>query len=315
MKLIKIGDLFDVIYGVNLELNKLQLDPDGINFVARTAKNNGVSAKVKLIPGAKMNPAGTISVSGGGSVLETFLQDEPYYSGRDLYYLQPKRDFTRGEKLFYCMCIRANKYRYSYGRQANRTLKDIMVPHPEEMPAYVNKVNFEKYNNVSDSLTNDNFDLNIQGWKYFVYDDLFAIERGRGPRKQELDGTGKTPFITSTDRNNGFTNFTNASPIHNANTISVNRNGSVAEAFYQPTPFCSTEDVHIFSPKFSLNKYIAMFLITLIKKEKYRYSYGRKWGIERMKKSVIKLPVDKKGNPDWQYMENYIKALPFSKAI
>jgi hypothetical protein len=66
--------------------------------------------------------------------------------------------------------------------------------------------------------------------------------------------------------------------MHSKNTIGVNRNGSVAEAFYHEYDYCSTEDVHIFSPKFPLNKYIAMFIITLIKKEKYRYNYGRKWG-------------------------------------
>ena len=32
------------------------------------------------------------------------------------------------EKLFYCMCINLNKYRYNYGRQANRTLSQIIVP-------------------------------------------------------------------------------------------------------------------------------------------------------------------------------------------
>jgi hypothetical protein len=49
--------------------------------------------------------------------------------------------------------------------------------------------------------------------------------------------------------------------------------------------------------------------------EKYRYSYGRKWGIERMNESLIKLPVDNKENPDFEFMENYIKSLPFSVSI
>jgi len=47
----KVIDLFDVRYGVNLELNALKQTPYGINFVSRTAKNNGVSAKVALIEG------------------------------------------------------------------------------------------------------------------------------------------------------------------------------------------------------------------------------------------------------------------------
>ena len=32
-------------------------------------------------------------------------------------------------------------------------------------------------------------------------------------------------------------------------------------------------------------------------------------------KEIIKLPVDTNGNPDWQYMEKYIKSLPYSKTL
>ena len=77
----------------------------------------------------------------------------------------------------------------------------------------------------------------------------------------------------------------------------------------------STEDVHVFNPKFKINKYVAFFLVALIRMEKYRYSYGRKWGIERMNESLIKLPIDKSGNPDFEFMENYIKSLPCSASI
>lgn len=99
--MIELQEIFEVDYGVNLELNKLTEDPKGINFVSRTSKNNGVSAKVQLID-IEPIPAGTLSVAGGGSVLETFLQPEPYYSGRDLYYLTPKVNLSDSQKLFYC---------------------------------------------------------------------------------------------------------------------------------------------------------------------------------------------------------------------
>lgn len=145
--MITVSTIFDVIYGVNLELNKLELDYNGINFVSRTAKNNGVSAKVKRLDGVEPIPAGMITVAGGGSVMESFLQPEEFYSGRDLYYLRPKFDFTDQEKIYYCICLRANKYRFNYGRQANRTLKDILVPSREEIPQWVSKLNLSKLEN------------------------------------------------------------------------------------------------------------------------------------------------------------------------
>lgn len=315
MKLVPVSKLFDVFYGVNLELNKLTETPNGVPFVSRTSKNNGVSAYVKPVKGKKPNPAGTISVAGGGSVMESFLQKQPYYSGRDLYYLVPKVKMSDNILLYYCVCLRENKYRFNYGRQANRTLKELLIPDITEVPNFVKKTDLSQFDGLENPMINKKVELKTKEWKSFVYDDLFEIERGRGPRKNELDGTGDTPFVTSSDQNNGWTDYTTAKPIHKGNTIGVNRNGSVAEAFYQPLPFCSTEDVHIFTPKFIMSKYVALFLATLIKKEKYRYNYGRKWGIARMKNSTIKLPVDKAGQPDWKFMEDYIKTINYSKQI
>ena len=137
MKLIAISELFSVTYGVNFELNRMTLDSSGIPFVGRSDRNNGVTARVSPIPGVVPNPAGTLSVAGGGSVLATFLQFEPYYSGRDLFYLTPHLVMSDSQKLYYCACIRANRYRYSYGRQANKTLKDLLIPDLDSMPDWV----------------------------------------------------------------------------------------------------------------------------------------------------------------------------------
>jgi hypothetical protein len=137
MNLVRLDELFDVKYGSNLELNALHKDEHGINFVSRTAKNNGVSAKVKPISGLDPIPAGVLTVAGGGSVLETFLQNKPFYSGRDLYYLIPKTGMSDTQKLFYAFCIRTNKYKYNYGRQANKTLRSIMIPDLSEVPDWI----------------------------------------------------------------------------------------------------------------------------------------------------------------------------------
>jgi len=123
---VSIQELFDVKYGTSLELNRLEECPekgeDTINFVSRTAQNNGVSAIVKRVDNVTPLDAGLLTVAVGGSVLETFLQDEPFYTGFHVMVLAPKMPMTNAEKLFYCLCIRANKYRFSYGRQANRSL-------------------------------------------------------------------------------------------------------------------------------------------------------------------------------------------------
>lgn len=315
MKLVPVSEIFDIKYGHSLELNGLKQDINGVNFVSRTAKTNGVSAKVQEIAGILPFESGMITVSLGGSVLETFVQPEKFYTGYHIYCLSPLKEMSLEMKLYYCTCIAANKYRYNYGRQANRTLKDLLIPSVDDVPTYVKSANLSAFDGLDKPIGSKSIQLETQNWAWFKYDDLFVIERGRGPRKNQLSGEGTTPFVTSSDQNNGWTDFTTKSPTHAANTIGVNRNGSVAEAFYQPIAFCSTEDVHVFTPRFTMSKYVALFITTLMKKEKYRYNYGRKWGIARMKASLIKLPVDSHGNPDFEFMEEFIKSLNFSAKI
>lgn len=137
MNLVPLSQLFSVTYGVNLELNRMVLDAAGIPFVGRSDRNNGVTARVAPVSGLAPNPARTLSVAAGGSVLAAFLQPEPYYSGRDLFYLTPLVEMTDSQMLYFCACIRANRYRYSYGRQANKTLKDLLLPSLESLPPWV----------------------------------------------------------------------------------------------------------------------------------------------------------------------------------
>lgn len=314
MKLVPVKELFDVHYGVNLELNKLKLDPCGINFVSRTAKNNGVSAVVKPLLKKKPNPAGTISVAGGGSVMESFLQKEPYYSGRDLYYLVPRLKLTDEELLYYCACLRANNFRFNYGRQANRTLKELLIPDKNEIPHWVYDTNLSKYDSVDEKyIESPTPDLVTQDWKWFKLKDIFELKKGKRLTKANMI-EGNIPFIGAIDSDNGYREFIGQKPIHRGNTITVNYNGSVAEAFYQPNPFWASDDVNVLYPKFKMNQFNALFIVTLIKQEKYRFNYGRKWHLERMKISEIKLPT-KDDIPDFDYMENYIKTLNYSKQI
>jgi hypothetical protein len=45
---------------------------------------------------------------------------------------------TDSQKLYYCACIRSNRYRYSYGRQANKTLRELPIPALDDIPDWVN---------------------------------------------------------------------------------------------------------------------------------------------------------------------------------
>ena len=313
--MIKVSDIFDVCYGVNLELNALIQITNGINFVSRTSKNNGISAKVEYVDGIDPIPPGTISVAAGGSVMESFLQTEPYYSGRDLYYLTAKIPLTDNEKLYYCICLRTNKYRFNYGRQANRSLRDILIPEPKDIPEWVNDYKPDSFINKNEPKKSSiDIDLSDITWADYLVESLFEIKKGKRLTKANMI-PGRIPFIGSIDNNNGVSCYVGQSPIHRGNTITVNYNGSVAEAFYQPVSFWACDDCNVLYPKFKLNPLIALFITTVIRNEKYRFNYGRKWHVERMRRSIIKLPAKEDGTPNWTFMEQFIAQLPYSSSI
>lgn len=326
----EVQELFDVVYGVNLELvNCVETDKndsDAVAFVSRTESNNGISAYVKLVHDVKPQPKDTITVAGGGSVLATFLQAQPFYSGRDLYLLYPKYRISNKAKLFLVTIIKANKYRYNYGRQANVTLPLLKLKLPVTadgkpdwrwMESYVDSLH-SKPLTTSNAVKPRPFDARV--WKWFKLggdDGLFDICKGQ--RLTSDDQTdGNTPYIGAIDSNNGVTNYIGQNPIHNGNTISLSYNGSVGEAFYQPVPYWATDDVNVLYLRDeygTLTPATGLFVCAVLKHDKYRYSYGRKWTLDNMNDTMVKLPATPEGKPDWQYMENYIKSLPYGDKL
>ncbi|MCD7729534.1 MAG: restriction endonuclease subunit S [Clostridia bacterium] len=68
------------------------------------------------------------------------------------------------------------------------------------------------------------------------------------------------------------------------------------------------------------NKYVYLFLKTILMANKFKYTYGRKVTEDKYSKEIMLLPSKQHGengqfSPDWQYMENYIKALPYGDRI
>lgn len=58
-----------------------------------------------------------------------------------------------------------------------------------------------------------------------------------------------------------------------------------------------------------INLHTALFIISILKQEKYKYSYGRAFKMELISNTMLKLPATTDNTPDWGYMEQYIKSL------
>lgn len=151
--------------------------------------------------------------------------------------------------------------------------------------------------------------LDTTKWESFSLSTIFEIKKGKRLTK-ENQTEGDTPFIGATARNNGITAYIGQDALHEGNTISITYNGSVGEAFYQKEPFWASDDVNVLYPKgFVLNEKIALFFCTILRHEKQMWSYARKWNLEQMRNTEIKLPVDLDKKPDFSYIESYMGSL------
>lgn len=319
--LVKISDIFDIQYGNSLELiNLLQCkstDYNSIPFVSRTENNNGVSAFVEKEFEIAPNQPHTLSVAVGGSVLSTFYQPVEYYTGFHVLILSPKEQLSIIEMLYYSKVISLNKYRYNYGRQANKTLKDILIPQ------YISNTTKNKFsllykktlNNIlKNPINNENINFNVSNWKNFKLEDLFEIKGSKTTPLWELEdyGIGIYPYVTTQATNNGIDGFYNYYT-EEGNVLTVD-SAVIGYCSYQELPFSASDHVEKLIPKFEMSKYIALFLTTIINAEQYRYNYGRKCSQTRMKTISIKLPT-KKNQPDFIYIENYMKSLQYSASL
>ncbi len=151
--------------------------------------------------------------------------------------------------------------------------------------------------------------IDTTSWQLFNIGNLFEIRKGTRLVKADMK-EGDYPFIGASAAHNGITAMiSNDEHLHPKNTITISYNGSVGEAFYQDNAFWASDDVNVLYPKFEMNKYVAMYIIPILKKVGQKYAFIDKWKKEDMEKDQIRLPVDATGNPDFSYMESYMKNL------
>lgn len=294
-----------------------------IRFISRTEMNNGCDCYVLNNEITGIEEGNAIAI--GDTTATCFYQSDRFVCGDHMVIC--RADWLNlYTALFLISILKQEKYKYSYGRAfkmdliSNTIIKLPSTPDNEPdwnyMEQYIKSIKHKRLSTANQGRYSSLI-LGVENWVEFCVGDLFEVKKGK--RLTSDDQTdGDTPYIGAIDSNNGVANYIGQGAIHDGNTISLSYNGSVGEAFYQPKPFWATDDVNVLYFRkengVAFNKYIALFICAVLRQEKYRYSYGRKWVLESMKSTIIKLP-EKSGKPDWCYMENYMKSLPYGDRI
>lgn len=146
---------------------------------------------------------------------------------------------------------------------------------------------------------------------------LFEVKKGERLNKDKRV-EGNVPLLTSTSLYNGVSNFIDKDTFIEDKKIFENKItiDMLSNVFYHSYEYFSDDNVHtlIFKNK-DQSIYVKMYLVTLIKKLKIKYAYGRQVRLKRLSEEYIYLPVDSNGEPDWNFMDNFIKSLPYSNSL
>ncbi len=161
------------------------------------------------------------------------------------------------------------------------------------------------------ALTEADLQLFDRKWKYFKYEKLFD-EISRGQRLTKTDRTsGDILYFSASEFNNGCTDKI-------SNPLFVKQDAIIyttfGDAYYVKGKFTASDEISIFQHA-KLNIFSGIFVSTVISKNKYKYCFGRKAFKNKYTNDDIALPVNNDGEPDWQFMETYIKSLPYSSNL
>ena len=315
----KIKDIFHLSTGANVPND--QLISGNIPRISAKAINNGIQQYTAYIDDSKFRTEQNfISLS--------FLGDSfyhPYLASLDMkiHILKPKTEvLNKYLGLYLVTILKEQMNKYNYGNQLSlSTLKkenmilpisDNGTPDWEYMINKMKAIELENINKIKMNLLN-NLDLdkyvNItllseKRWGEFFITDIGTISSGKDITQDEMID-GDIPYVSATSQNNGISAYVkNTNETFESDCISINRNGSVGYAFYHPYPALFSNDCR--KLKINKNKYISLFIANQIKAQKDKYNYGYKMGTNRIKRQKILLPADDNGNPDYNYMEQYM---------
>jgi len=325
----KLSDLFLIEHCKCTKVTDLQ--KGNMPYVGATNRNNGVLSFVKPIK--KLITKGNCIAficDGEGSVGYAIYKEEDFIGSTTV-------KVGRNEKLnkynahFIITIADTVRSKYNFGFKRNEfhlknetlilPVNSQVEPDYEYMDQYMRQKEQEKYNvyksyiakrikklgNVRETVT-----LNEKEWGEFYIRDIFTnIQRGK--RFKKLDHKkGKMPYVSSTAINNGVDGYVvNEKKLRIfTNCLTLANSGSVGACFYQPFEFVASDHITKLENT-NLTYFVMLFISCLISRLSEKYSFNREINDKRIKREKILLPINEIQEPDYEYMEQYMKALEY----
>lgn len=368
-KLFVVDKIFSYKSGSGITKEEIELFPGSLNAVQSGEGNNGVLGKISLdyvkLKNYKYVLTKCLTVARTGSSGFVSYQPNGCVVGDSAKILSLPEDVaTTNIYLFMQTVLSKHRFKYAYGRKVtednyfsdtislpilladdrrpvidktNRFSDEGYLPDWNYMENYINKLKHKPIKTGNNHL--DVHTINFNNWKSFRLGDLIDEPyKAHAYTKEDLenyavyDKSVSIPYITRTAEDNGCEMRTDPEGleyIEDSNAITIG--DTTATCFYQKEKFITGDHMVIIRADW-LNQKTALFILSILEKEKYKYSYGRAFVIDKIVNTEILLPVvmDSEGKPmiddnrkyskegfipDWEYMENYISLLPYGDKL
>jgi hypothetical protein len=332
----EIGKIFSI---ENCKCSNVSLLENGnIPYVGATNRNNGVLKFVK--PDKKLITKGNCIAficDGEGSVGYSIYKSEDFI-GSTTVKVGRNNNLNKYTASFIITIADTVRSKYNFGFKRNEThLKKERIllpinikkePDFEFMEHYMRQkknekiAKFQKHFSTRTKQINDFKEvetLDEKEFGEFEIGKLFKLFPGKSKGLNHLEKNNSgINYLGATNTNNGVLAYVNSNGnekmIQKGNSIAFIRNGegSMGFSIYKAEDFIATSDISVgYSEK--LNREIGLFITTVADQIRGKYNFGYKRSDTRLKKEKLKLPIDKKGQPDYEYMENFIKKIEYEK--
>ncbi|EMI4814675.1 restriction endonuclease subunit S [Campylobacter upsaliensis] len=325
----QVKDILSIRNGKGITTEEIMENAGDFAVVQSGEENNGVLGKIDLdyckLKGYTYTEKPCLTVARSGSAGFVSFQKNGCVVGDSAKILLLPDEVAKTEiYLFLHSILTANRFKYDYGRKVTeyKYMNDYIdlpsvikgrkkVPDFEFMENYIKSLHYKPL--TTKNRPENALPLNIEKWGEFLLTDIFSIDIAKSADIGSLDN-GDTIFIGRTDINNGVQGFVAPKDITKGNCITISMVGTNI-ALWQEKDFQASQNIAILRGS-ELNRHKALFICSLLNFDiKLRYSYGRTIKRNDLEKTIIKLPINHKDEPDFEFMENYIKSLPYGDRV
>lgn len=325
--------MFDINNTTGLNTDKL-VDGTEYDYITRTSLNQGILKTTGFINQTHLNESRTWSL--GLLQMDFFYRNKPWYAGQFVRKIIPKFDLSRGSISFLTTILNKQKkvLLSVLVRDVDEVFKNIKIKLPinsdgdidfdfmesfvaeleaervAELEAYLAAASLKDYELTADELSALSKFENYN-WGEFRVGDLFEIKNTFSFNKEKLTDGNEYDYVTRTSNNQGIlqsTGFVNARNLNEAGIWSLGL--LQMDFFYRQRQWYAGQFVRKIIPKIKLTQNSILFFTTLLNSQKNILLSVLVRDVDKTFKNLkIKLPVTANDEIDFEFMNNFIKAI------